>query len=250
MKLLNCSREVAQGLLTDTSDLRSVVRRLEQKELFDTEQEQALPDEHGMVSLSTKGSLYTRFHDYLDRRGFDHAQQGIMTELYGLRCALIGQFKNRVVFPIHEGKKIVGYTGRAIDGGNLRYLSHPGATVKQHLLWENLLASGGRKLYVAEGPFDALKVDYVSRISSLPDRATCTFGVNVMPSQIEKLQMLAPEFDRLVILFDNDAYGKALLLQQELRSTGLAARVERVPEGVQDPGAMSWKNVLDLAKRP
>jgi hypothetical protein len=250
MKLLNCSREVAQGLLTDTSDLSSVVRRLEQKELFETEPKATLPDESGMVPLSTKGMSYTRFHDYLDRRGFDHSQQSIMTELYDLRCALIGQFKNRIVFPIHEGKKIVGYTGRAIDGGKLRYLSHPGAIVKQHLLWENLLVSGGRKLFVTEGPFDALKVDYVSRISGLPDRATCTFGVNVSPSQIEKLQMLAPEFDRLVILFDNDAYGKALLLQQELRSTGIAARVERVPEGIKDPGAMSWKNVLDLAKRP
>jgi len=249
MKLFGCSREVAQAMLTDTSDLASIRRRMARKEDQQTEVAAVVDveEEPGLVPLMYPSRLYSRFRDYLFRRGFDHQHHEIMAELYGLQCALTGRFKNRIVFPIRAGKMTVGYTGRAIDNGNLRYLSHPGDVVKRHVLWENLIL-GGRTLYICEGPFDALKVDCISRMSELPDRATCTFGVNVALPQIERMGMFARSFDRVAILFDDGAMGAALHVQRELRMSGVAASVRALPDGVKDPGAMSWEQVIGLAK--
>ena len=251
MKLLGCSHEAVQALLTDTSDLRRTVQRLTQEEASEEPVEEERlhgRDAVGLVPLTSRGLSYFRFRDYLAERGFDHEQLPIMSELYDLRCALTGRFKFRVVFPVHDvGGKIIGYTGRCIDDGSLRYLSLPGTTVKRHLLWENLLAAGGRTLRICEGPLDALKVDYVGRVRGSPDRATCTFGVNPSRSQLARIVELADGFQRLAILFDGDALGAAIRLQNALMPM-VDATIERLPDGVADPGELLWGQVIRMTR--
>ena len=111
----------------------------------------------------------------------------------------------------------------------------------------DLLRKGGRRLYVCEGPFDAMRVDYVSRIEGLPDRATCMFGVSYTQQQLTRLHCLAADYDELVILFDRVAMPQAIQLDQAL-SLG-KSRIQTLQEGVKDPGELQWSDVIRLAGR-
>jgi len=247
MKLLGCSYEAAQALLVDTSDLRTITDRLtmEEKDNDKSTEDKSVEYESGIVPLSNK-PIHGRFFQYLAQRGFDYQHIHPMTGLYDLHCALVGQFKNRIVFPIHVNDRLMGYTGRCVDDGRLRYLSS-GPTIKRHLLWHDLLLSGGRRLWVCEGPFDALKIDYLSRRIGLPDRATCLFNVNPTESQLDELLEVAGHFDSVSLLFDRGALNEALLVQKMLFP--MLIGVSSLPDGVDDPGELSWSQVHLLYKR-
>jgi len=255
MKLLGCSYEAIQALLVDTSDLRTIADRLTVEEKDNDEE--STEDTHteyepGIVPLSDKPihgkdkPIHGRFFEYLTQRGFDYPHIYPMTSLYDLHCALIGQFKNRIIFPIHVNDRLIGYTGRCVDGGRLRYLSS-GPAIKRHLLWHDLLLQGGRRLWVVEGPFDALKIDYISRRIGLPDRATCLFNVNPTESQLDELCEMAGRFDSVSLLFDRSALHEALLVQKMLFPTHIG--VSTLPDGVDDPGELSWSQVHLLYKK-
>lgn len=246
MKLLGCSREAVQALLTDTSDLQQVVARLKAHGTADAKAEPVSVSIPGLRKLSPRGEQ-ARFHNYLMQRGYHYEHVGIMADLYDLHVGMFGELCNRIVFPLHVDGELVGFTGRAIDNSRLRYYSHPGPIVKQNVLWFDLLKKGGRRLYVCEGPFDALRVDYVSRIEGLPDRATCMFGVSYTRQQLTRLHCLAAGFDELVILFDRVAMPQAIQLDQAL-SLG-KSRIQTLQEGVKDPGELEWASVIRLGSR-
>jgi hypothetical protein len=246
MKLLGCSREAVQALLTDTSDLRRVVARLEARGTADAEAEPVSVNVPGLRRLSPR-SEQAKFHSYLMQRGYHYEHIGIMSDIYDLHVGMFGELCNRLVFPLHVDDKLIGFTGRAIDNSRLRYYSHPGPIVKQNVLWFDLLRKGGRRLYVCEGPFDAMRVDYISRIEGLPDRATCMFGVSYTQQQLTRLHCLAADYDELVILFDRVAMPQAIQLDQAL-SLG-KSRIQTLQEGVKDPGELEWAAVIRLAGR-
>ncbi len=246
MKLLGCSREAVQALLTDTSDLQRVVAQLQESRTADTEVEPANVSIPGLRKLSPC-SEQVKFHSYLMQRGYHYEHIGIMANLYDLHVGMFGEFCNRLVFPLHVDGKVIGFTGRAIDNSRLRYYSHPGPIVKQNVLWFDLLRKGGRRLYVTEGPFDAMKVDYVSRIEGLHDRATCMFGVSYTQQQLTRLHCLAANYDELVILFDRAAMPQAIQLDQAL-SLG-KSQIQTLQEGIKDPGELTWAMVPLLAGR-
>src|SRR5262249_2643522 len=138
---------------------------------------------------------------YLQGRGFDDPDQVIKD--YNLKCCLTGTWKGRLIIPVYD-KKLLGWQGRSIRtvDGVARYLtSHP--AVKRNLFnLQNL--SSGEYLYICEGPFDAIKIDFYGKPRI---RATCTFGVDFTPEQIHGLYNLRGKFAQLVALFDFDAAG-------------------------------------------
>jgi hypothetical protein len=245
MKLLGCSHEAVVALLTDTSDLQHVVARLRERQP-DAVDEPVTVDIPGLRRLTTRGEQ-SKFHSYLMQRGYHYECVPILADLYDLHVGMFGELCNRLVFPLHVDGKVIGFTGRAIDGSRLRYYSHPGPIVKQNVLWYDLLRKGGRRLYVCEGPFDAMKVDYVSRMNGIPDRATCMFGVSYTQQQLTRLHTLAAEFDELVILFDRPAAPQAIQLDQALACR--RSRIQTLQEGVKDPGELQFAQVISLAGR-
>jgi hypothetical protein len=252
MKICGCSREAAQALLTDTSDLKQLVQKLLEPDSRQeqNEQESECKPTPGLHRFHPNkvNEFNLRFSNYLFYRGFDYTHHDNLAKIYNLHCALTGIFANRIVFPVASIKgsrsKIVGHIGRCIDNGNLRYLSIPGTVVKQHVLWEDLLMSGGRTLFICEGPFDALRIDYIAKMLDSSDRATCLFGVTPTKSQIEVLGTLFHEFDNLALLLDKDALSKALQMQRSL--SHLSLKIKQLPEGVKDPGDLTWEQAAGI----
>lgn len=174
---------------------------------------------------------------YLERRGFDDV--GRLVKLYSLKACLTGDYKGRVIVPFHQGGSLVGITGRAIGSATLRYLSS-GKAVKTTVFNEDELREGGKTLYVVEGPFDALKVDFYGR--DLGVRATCAFGVSLTMDQSAIIAELSKGFDQTVVLFDHDAIEPAYLASDWIPGSTIG----QLPDGVDDPGELDKKQVMQL----
>jgi hypothetical protein len=245
MKLLGCSYDAAGAMLTDRSELRSIADRLKPNAHEQHHVDDSLPSGKGMQRIKLGGSLHARFRDYLYGRGYTKKHISLLDKIYGIKCALIGPFNNRIIFPVIKDKRIIGYTGRCVDGGSLRYYTLP-AAAKENVLWYDRLIRGGRFLYVTEGPFDALKLDLTFRCRQLPHRATCLFGLEYTAAQVELVCRLGHQFSHVRVLFDHDALGQAMRFRREL--VGVSASVAVLPDGVKDPGGLSEWQVLDLVR--
>lgn len=191
-----------------------------------------------------RGGITTRFWHYLHARGFDDVDA--LTELYQLRCALTGRWKDRVLIPFYQGGDLIGWTGRALGNPiNVpRYLSSSD-TVKTTIFNEDELNHGGNILVVTEGPFDALKLDFNYEPHGV--RATCVFGVTMTMEQIVILNRLRRRFKKVVVLFDADALESSLGAKDWIIGDNVI--VERLPDGIKDPGSMSRTALEDLIKR-
>lgn len=191
-----------------------------------------------------------RFFEYLVGRGYDNAQEVI--DYYDLRCALTGRYKDRIIIPIRLNGELLGWTSRALGNPQNapRYLASS-EDVKTTVLNYDELKKGGERLFIVEGPFDAIKVDSFGWQEDMrPDRpvnfrATCTFGTSVTVSQLALLRSLVKKFEQTWVLFDRGAEGPANNLAEW---TG--AKVAFMPSGVaDDPGELKSDYLKQLADR-
>ena len=182
--------------------------------------------------------LTRRFWRYLEGRGFADAQS--LIDRYGLLCCQVDRWKDRVIIPIYSGGKLAGWTARAIQNtvSAPRYLTSS-PEVKNTIFNEDEL-TGGETLFITEGPFDALKVDFYGCPKI---RATCLYGVNPTMAQIGILRQVIKNYARVSILFDHEAQEQAMALRDYLPSkVGIAS----LPKGVDDPGNLSQGQILNL----
>ena len=142
------------------------------------------------------------FCDYLLKRGIDNQ----LADYYCLACCRVGRWKQRVIIPVFDKNfKLLGWQGRAIVEPKKapRYLtSHE--QVKRTVFNLQNVNKGGEILYICEGPFDAMKLDYFGKPRI---RATCSFGVTVTMEQIQLLSELCSKFSKVILMFDNDSAG-------------------------------------------
>jgi DNA primase len=188
--------------------------------------------------------LTAKFWHYLEGRGFKSDVARLVDD-YQLQCALTGRYKDRIIVPFYDGNKLIGWTGRAIINPQEapRYLSS-GASVKETIFNINRIKNGGDILVVVEGPFDALKLDFYGQ--PLGMTATCVFGVSMTMSQIAMINNFARKFSHTYILFDPDAVEASFNAGDWI--TGPNITVTQVPEGVEDPGSMSKKQVQEFVR--
>jgi hypothetical protein len=182
--------------------------------------------------------LTRRFWRYLEGRGFDDV--GALIDRYGLLCCQIDRWKDRVIIPIYSGGKLAGWTARAIQAtvNAPRYLTSS-PEVKNTIFNEDEL-TGGKTLFITEGPFDALKVDFYGYPKI---RATCLYGVNPTLAQISILRQVIKRYDHVGILFDSAAQEQAMQLRDYLPSK---IAIASLPKGVDDPGNLSQGQILNL----
>lgn len=248
--LLNCSMPQARLVtgaysVADPSTLGEALKLLEPTSDYASPttghvSKLSLPDDFRLIN-QTKGAL--RFWNYLEKRGFEgHASK--ITLDYELYCANTGRWKDRLIFTFYQDGELVGWTGRALVNpvNTPRYLSS-GEAIKRTVFNEDGLRKGGDTLYIVEGPFDALKLDYYGRKHGV--RATCVFGTNMTPDQVDIIAGLKRRFQRTIVLFDQDAVEPAFFASDWLHGVTIG----HLPDGVKDPGEMSQKQVESMLSK-
>lgn len=180
-----------------------------------------------------------RFYWYLTYRGFKPPMEVI--ERYQLKCCTTGRWKDRIIIPIFKDGELVAWTGRSLQKpiNAPRYLSTSEA-IKTVIFNEDALAAGGKILFITEGPFDALKVDFYGH--KLGALATATFGTSITPNQINSLRKAQRRFDKTVLLFDAGTTEIAFNLLDWLPGAILGD----LPVGIKDPGELGATQVKDL----
>lgn len=198
--------------------------------------------------------LTSKFWRYLQNRGFETELDVVnLIKKYGLLCCMTGRWKDRLIIPIYQNEKLIGWTGRALGQPVTapRYLS-TSDEIKTTVFNQDELLRGGDRLLIVEGPFDALKVDFYGRIalnasrSMCPVRATCVFGVSVTMPQVVILRALVSKFKQTRILFDPNAQGQAMQLSDWINAPLLdmaSFGIWHLGAGHHDPGAYSKAEV-------
>src|SRR5262245_23291136 len=179
-----------------------------------------------------------RFLAYLASRGFPQADALKLAEEYGLCYALRGRFHNRILFPVWDGKHLLGWTGRTISEREpRRYLTH--GRLHTALLWHNQLRrSRAHILVVCEVPFDSLKLNYLGAPHLI---ATCCFTSAPSVEQLGLLHELAPRFSRCILMLDYDSVAPTMRTDDQLAAIGF--RTCWLPARIKDPGSLD-KNAL------
>lgn len=180
-----------------------------------------------------------RFYNYLKNRGFDDPLE--LTTFYNVRCCTTGRWKDRIIIPVYHDDKLVAWTGRALQNPVMapRYLSTSEA-IKQTIWQSEDAEAGGKILFITEGPFDALKVDYYG--AAYEASAVAVFGTSITPDQIAILSELSRKFVKTVILLDTDAVEAAFALSDWLNG----AIIGTLPEGIKDPGQLTSSQINKL----
>ena len=151
------------------------------------------------------------------------------------------RWKDRLIIPIWD-QGLRGWTARSWDPDEpLRYDAAPskkdGGTLHAAIFNADQPRNPGSSiLYIVEGPLDAMMVDWTGY--KLGWNAVATMGTNPSPARISSLirMLRASNYENVVIVFDREAEGEALALQEKLAVVG--ARLAWLPAGVDDPADM------------
>ena len=179
-------------------------------------------------------------HRYLVERGIDRAtavEFGV--GFYGGPGLLSG----RVVIPIRNaGGQRVAYAGRAVDGRAPKYKVPAGFRKAWELFnLDRAAATGNKSVIVVEGYFDCLRVH----------RAGLPWVVALMGSCLsaEQENALLERFNRVILLLDGDAAGRAASPVIAARLSGRClAEVVHLPDGAQ-PDQLSLTAIQQLLGR-
>jgi hypothetical protein len=182
-----------------------------------------------------------KFWHYLEGRGF-HDVNALIRK-YRLTCCTTGYYKERIIIPLYKDKKLYAWTARAIGNPQNapRYLSSE--LVKKTVFNRDI--EGGELLFVVEGPFDALKLDYYGQEHGA--RATCTFGTSISIEQVIILNALKKLFQRVVVLFDRDALEPSFEAIDWLSAANVT--LGTLPEKFKDPGEMSGTDIATFIQQ-
>jgi hypothetical protein len=202
----------------------------------------------------------TFYYEYLYDRGYTFSEIDDMAQLYGLRYATSGVFDRRVVIPVETKEEgLVSWTGRHIGSHPVRYRSLSPDPEKaaadfmpvalkaiNHCLFNQVELETVDKswplLIVAEGPFDALSLDYFGYEVGM--RGTCLFGLAVHDKQLDALAGIVDRFEHRLLLLDKGEGIAALTMAERLRPFGFRTMTSQTNK---DPGAMTPNEIRELA---
>jgi len=175
-------------------------------------------------------------HPYLVQRGIDRATADHFGVGFFGGGGLMSQ---RVAIPIHDdGRRLVAYCGRAIDGSSPRY-RFPAGFQKSRVLfnYHRAQATGSHEVILVEGFFDCMRVHQAG--------FSCVALMGVQLSEAQK-QLLVGGFRRVVLLLDGDETGR-VASGRIARALAPVTQVIQVllDEGVQ-PDQMSVHQIRHL----
>lgn len=269
-RLLGCTDEAAHAIVeagdvTKIDRYADVVSKLRQRHSASPAGAQRVSPQRRPLEMPrefrpiTKQGYGRTFYDYLADRGFRRIVQ--LVERYDLRYCMTGHFRYRVIVPIYdEAGALVSWTGRDVTGRSIvryRTLSddpakaesqgYAPATINLKSTVLNAdLCEGGKALFICEGPFDALKLDWCADDAN----AVAVFG---MPEsqQLAALRRLASRYAEVSVVLDADAKAKAVEFVESLRAlTRVPIRWRQLPPGVKDPAELSVQQARKFFSEP
>jgi hypothetical protein len=218
-------------------------------------QKLTLPKEFMPFVEETKAPPSARpFVTYLAGRDFPAERLVQLTDRYGLCYCRHGPFQSRIIFPVYFDGQLMTWTGRALSRkAVIRYKTlspefEPGlpaavGPISNYLLWyDKLSRADADTLVLCEGPFDALRVNFLGRPYGIA--ATCFFTSRPGSSQIELLHELRPRFKRCYLLLDRDMDSMAMRLTGDLKALHIDSK--GLPKGCKDPAELSREQLLGL----
>lgn len=194
-----------------------------------------------------------------DSRQFTRKQVMKFTDVYGLRFAIDGPYRGRIIFPVYQDGELKTWTGRHIDPRvELRYktLTSKEEMVREgdpiaagpitdYLMWfDDLMENVDRSdtLLLCEGPFDGLKLRVEG--ARLGVEATCFTTAAPGRTQIDLLHQLAPRYKRRFLVLDQNTIHIALRVQWLAETLGLG--VLQLPAHIKDPGLLTKDTLAAL----
>ena len=178
-----------------------------------------------------------RNHPYLAQRGIDSATASEFG--VGLYPGP-GLMSGRIVIPIRNASgQLVAYAGRAPDGRLPKYKLPAGFRKALELFnRQRATVTGSKTVILVEGYFDCMRVH----------QAGFPWVVALMGSSLSVVQesALLNHFDRIVLMLDGDAAGRAASQQIAARLSGqYSVQVAWVPDGSQ-PDQLSCSAIQRL----
>lgn len=202
------------------------------------------------LSSKLKSPMRSMVFNYLVSRKYPKHDAEAIALKYQLYYALEEPWARRVIFPIYDERgRLVNFTGRAIyDNAQIRYKALYGGEAVNRMNeclfdYHRLIRTTGEILLVCEGPFDALRINWIGEPFGI--HATCIFTQNVSESQAYKLERLAKNFERCGILFDHGAELQAIRAQLQLGFERF--ELPKYPK-VKDPGDLSGNQLLAFCR--
>lgn len=213
------------------------------------QQSLTIPKEFNPIENIGKGRMFV---SYLEKRGFASEDIPALVNKFHLRyCTSLsfmnGAYNNRLIFLIEMDRELVSWTGRHIGTSRLRYNSlstentpNASLSLKQTILWYDYLRQikDGETLVVCEGPFDALKVNYLGNSQGI--YATCVYGSSLTETQIDLLESLNKYSNRVLLLDSEIAINYECNRKSgfgRLDSLGFKTRI--LPKYIKDPGELT-----------
>jgi DNA primase len=189
--------------------------------------------------------------DYILRRlGQKHGekrleQTGLITPRKEGKSGFYDRFRNRLMIPIHSDTgALVGFGGRALDGGEPKYLNSPDSELfnKSRLLYNLHRSKDAMRRYdraiLVEGYFDAIAIDH----AGVPG-VIASMGTSLTAGQASLIRRFTRN---VVIAYDGDAAGRNATLRaaQVLLAAGLNVSALDL-QGEKDPDTLVQKHGTD-----
>jgi hypothetical protein len=164
---------------------------------------------------------------YLDKRG---VTADVRKELGAGYCTK-GELRGYAVFPIYMHGVLSSWTSRRVVGFGPKIL-HESDIASRGLLFNYDRCRRARRIFITEGPFDALAMHGRLRRR---DGGVGALGTALQAGKIALLESL-PCAEEYVVLLDNDAWEKAMKIAQALlnHTEGRAVRAVYLPDA-RDP---------------
>lgn len=253
--LIHCSYKRAKQIIGESKikidgeiSLNATLNRLLYKNSNNTTCESNDREGYDLSEFDTfKTISYDSNHyNYLTTRGFDDIM--LLIDKYDLRYSTLKSWKDRVIFPIHINDQLVTWQGRDVTGkAYLRYKDLSKDKSKTFLKsciynYDNLV-NGGDILYVCEGIFDAIKIDFYTHSNV---SATCVFTKTVSKEQYRLLFKIVNKFKQVRILFDQNTVKQANRVKGELSVFNKNIKVVYLDSSIKDAGDMSKEQIKEM----
>jgi len=208
-----------------------------------TEQKRGFLSELNSFRPITKTGAGKRFFDYLNSRFGSEKDTNAMITEYDLRYAIAGDYRDRIIIPVYENGWCVNWTARSIyPNSEIRYLSMDNASaavpIKQTVFNLDCVADHGGVdvLVITEGPFDAMKLDYVGHEYGLA--AVSVFNTEISIEQDYLLRKALNYVGRAYVVFDEGFFMEATVASGVLVGSRCTVRPGELPSGYKDFGEM------------